>query len=183
MTVMHRDGVTHHRRQDHRVTRPGLHELFLVALVHLLDLLLERGLDERALAYGAAHLFALPLLWPGRHEAVRLRVPTGLQSHRGLAPRRLRHAADRGLRLTTTVRVVARRHHDATHRRAPAHATPVARAADLAVLVLDVAELTDGRAAAELHDADAAARETDLRVLAFLRHELRHAARRAHELT
>src|SRR3954470_23388440 len=46
MTVVHRDGVTHHRRQDHRVTRPGLHELLLVALVHLLDLLLEGLFNE-----------------------------------------------------------------------------------------------------------------------------------------
>src|SRR5206468_8121989 len=80
------------------------------------------------------------------------------------------------------MRVVARRHHDATDGRPPTHAAFVPRAADLAVLVLDVAELSDRRAAAHLHDANATRRKTDLRELAFLRDELGHAAGRAHEL-
>src|SRR5207244_7969660 len=52
----------------------------------------------------------------------------------------------------------------------------------LLVLVFDVAELPDRRAAAHLHDADATRRKTDLRELAFLRDELGHAAGRAYEL-
>src|SRR3954466_5875288 len=129
-----------------------------------------------------SYLLALPLLRPRGHEAIRARIASRLETHRGLAPRRLRHATDRRLRLTTTVGVVTRRHHHATHRRAPAHAALVAGATDLAVLMFDVAELTDGRAAAQLHDANPARRQTDLRVLAFLRDQLRHPARRAHEL-
>src|SRR5438552_6694963 len=78
------------------------------------------------------------------------------------------------------MRVVARRHHDATDGRPPTHAAFVPRAADLAVLVLDVAELSDRRAAAHLHDANATRRKTDLRELAFLRDEPGPAAGRPH---
>src|SRR6185295_6130445 len=81
-----------------------------------------------------------------------------------------------------TVRVIARRHDDAAYRRPPAHAALVPRAADLLVLMLDVAELSDRRAAPHLNDADATRWQTDLRELAFLRDELRHAARGSHEL-
>src|SRR6266550_2027026 len=66
------------------------------------------------------------------------------------------------------MRMVARRHHDATDGRPPTHAAFVPRAADLAVLVLDVAELSDRRTAAHLHDTDAPRRKTDLRAAAGL---------------
>src|SRR4051812_13328200 len=101
-------------------------------------------------------LLALPLLRPRRHEAIRARVLSRLEAHGRLAPRRLRHAANGRLRLAATVRVVTRRHHDATDRGTPAHAALVSGPADLLVLVLDVAELPDRRAAADLNDADGA---------------------------
>src|SRR5437773_1765661 len=121
-------------------------------------------------------------LRPLGDEAIRARIPARLETHGRLAPRRLRHATDGRLRLATAVRVVARRHHDATHRGTPAHAPLVAGASDLLVLVFDVAELADRRAATHLHDADGARRQPDMRVLAFLRDQLRHAAGRAHHL-
>src|SRR5207247_774721 len=124
----------------------------------------------------------LPLLRPLGDEAIRARIPACLEAHGRLAPRRLRHATDGRLRLATTMRVVTRRHHDATHRGTPAHAPLVAGASDLLVLVFDVAELADRRAATHLHDADGARRQPDLRVLAFLRDQLRHATGRAHHL-
>src|SRR4051812_34422046 len=95
-------------------------------------------------------LLALPLLRPRRHEAIRARIPSRLEAHGRLAPRRLRHATDGRLRLAATVRVVTGRHHDATHRGTPAHAALVSGAADLLVLVLDVAELPDRGPAADL---------------------------------
>src|SRR3954469_14256124 len=129
-----------------------------------------------------SYLLALPLLRPRGHEAIRARIASRLEAHGRLAPRRLRHATDRRLRLATTVGAVTRRHHDTTHRGTPTHAALVAGTTDLAVLMFDVAELTDGRATAQLHDADPARRQTDLRVLAFLRDQLRHPTRRAHHL-
>src|SRR5204862_2974615 len=154
--------------------------------VQALDLLFEGLLDVGALldrsTHGCCSLLRLPLLRALGDEAVGTRVVPRLETHRRFAPRRLRHAADRRLRLAAAVRVVARRHHDTADRRAPAHVPLVARAADLAVLVLDVADLTDRGAAAHVDHADAARRKPDLRVLAFLRHELRRRARRANEL-
>src|SRR2546430_2645341 len=78
--------------------------------------------------------------------------------------------------------MVARRHHDAADGRAPTHVALVAGAADLLVLVLDVADLTDRRATADVDDADAARWQADLGVLAFLRDQLSRATGRAHEL-
>src|SRR5256886_9447062 len=78
--------------------------------------------------------------------------------------------------------MVARRHHDAADGRAPTHVALVAGAADLLVLVLDVADLTDRRATADVDDADAARWQADLGVLALLRDQLSRAAGRAHEL-
>src|SRR5580765_7989055 len=97
-------------------------------------------------------LLALPLLRSCRHEPIRLRVLSCLEAHRRLAPGRLRLSADGRLRLAAAVRMVARRHDDAAHRGTPAHAALVARATDLAVLVLDVAELADRGAAPHLDD-------------------------------
>src|SRR5205814_6993158 len=71
--------------------------------------------------------------------------------------------------------------HDPADPRAPAHVPLWSAAADLAVLVLDVADLTHRGAAAHVDHADAARRKPDLRVLAFLRHGLRRRARRANE--
>src|SRR5438034_1131219 len=54
-TIVDRDGVTHHRRQDHRRPGPGLHDLFLVLGVQDLDLFLEGLLDEGPLLDATTH--------------------------------------------------------------------------------------------------------------------------------
>src|SRR4029077_17478444 len=123
-----------------------------------------------------------PLLLRLDHEAVGLRVAARLESHRRLAPRGLGHAPARRLRLAAAVRVVARRHDHATDLRPAAHVPLVARAAALLVFVVDVPELADRRAAADVDDPDRARREPDLGVLALLRHELGDPAGGAHEL-
>src|SRR3954469_4476994 len=56
LAVVDRDRVADERREDHRRARPGLHDLLLVAPVHLLDPPLEAELDERALLDGTGHL-------------------------------------------------------------------------------------------------------------------------------
>src|SRR5437773_3205735 len=58
-TVVHGDRVADHRREHERCARPGLDHLLLVARVELLDLLLERVVDERALPDRAGHLLFL----------------------------------------------------------------------------------------------------------------------------
>src|SRR3954469_22892779 len=49
LAVVDRDRVADERREDHGGARPGLHDLLLVALVHLVDPPLEAELDEGAL--------------------------------------------------------------------------------------------------------------------------------------
>src|SRR5947207_2041088 len=55
LAVVHGDRVSHHRGDDRRASRPGLHDLALVAPVHLLDVLEERILDVRALRDRTCH--------------------------------------------------------------------------------------------------------------------------------
>src|SRR3989442_4099011 len=124
----------------------------------------------------------LPLLRTLRHEPIGPRVPPRLEAHRRLAPRCLGLAADGGLRLAAAVRVVTRRHDDAAYGGPPAHPPAMPGAPDLAVLVLDVADLPHGRPTPPLDEVNSARRKPDLCVFPFLRHELRRTARRAHEL-
>src|SRR5262249_62320118 len=59
LAVVDRDRVADERREDDGRTRPGLHDLLLVALVHLLDPPLEAELDERALLDRTGHVLLL----------------------------------------------------------------------------------------------------------------------------
>src|SRR5215212_1325029 len=60
LAVVDRDRVTDERREDHRRARPRLHELLLVALVHLLDPAEEAGLNEGALLDRTGHRLLPP---------------------------------------------------------------------------------------------------------------------------
>src|ERR1700694_3247640 len=74
-------------------------------------------------------------------------VAARLFAHRHLAPGRGWRAAGGGTRFTAAVRVVDRVHRDAAHRRTLAEVTLAARFADDLVLVIEIAELPDRRAA------------------------------------
>src|SRR3954464_10588936 len=56
-TVVHRDGVTQHRRDDHRAARPGLDHVLVAGLVRRHDLAEQVVVDEGALLQTAWHLF------------------------------------------------------------------------------------------------------------------------------
>src|SRR5690606_9756130 len=66
-------------------------------------------------------------------------------------------------------------------RTAPQPPAP-ARLAEADVLVLEVGDLTDARAASDVHATHLAARELDQRIIAVLGHELGRGARGSHEL-
>src|SRR6476661_929526 len=105
LAVVDRDRVADERREDDRRARPGLDDLLLVALVHLLDPPLEAELDERALLDGTGHLrppFLLAVTRADDQPPGRLR-PAGAVAHGGLAPRRLGRHARRGLALTAAM--------------------------------------------------------------------------------
>src|SRR6185503_13565142 len=78
--------------------------------------------------------------------------------------------------------VVHRVHRLAAHRRADASPAIGTGLADLAQVVLVVADLADGGAAVDVHAADLARAHAQLRVLAFAREELHARARGARDL-
>src|SRR5215213_3276424 len=94
---------------------------------------------------------SLPLLPAPRADdqpSGRLRPP-GAVAHGRLAPRRLGRHSGRGLALASAVRMVSRVHDDASDLRALAHVPGAAGLAEVLVLVVEVADLADGRDAAD----------------------------------
>src|SRR6201999_1033054 len=89
-----------------------------------------------------------------------------------LTPRRDRVTTTGGLALTTTVRVVHRVHGDTTDGGALAPPSHPARLAPVDVVVLGVADLTDGGAATHIYVADLAGGHPQLREPALLGDQL-----------
>src|SRR5579875_3316760 len=185
-TVVHRDGVTEHRGDDHRATRPGADDLLRVAGVLVLHLRQQVVVDEGALLQAARHatLLLLALLADGATAddelvALLVRVPGAALR---LPPRAHRVATAGGLALTTAVRVVDRVHRDPADGRADALPAVAAGLAPVDVRLLGVADLADRGAAAGVHVPDLAGREAQLRVRAVLRDEPHRGAGGAGEL-
>src|SRR5262249_14497923 len=125
---------------------------------------------------------ALLFLSPRHDHRIRgTRAPPRLVALGRLAPRRHRVVA-LALTLTATHRVIDRVHHGAPHRRpesAPAHAPGLA---DGHVLVVQVADLTDGGHAVDRDVTHLARRQLQRRAIAFLGQKLRLRAGAATEL-
>src|SRR5690606_16908388 len=186
-TVVHRDGVAQHVRDDRGPARPGLDHRLLARLVQRVHLLEQVVVHERALLQAAWHGLLLPALLATLagltatdDEPVGRLAPTGTTLR--LAVRVHRVTATGGAALTTTVRVVDRVHHDTTDGRAlalppgPACLTPVD------VGVLGVADLADRGAVAHVHVADLAGRHTQLGVRTLLGDQLDACASRPGDL-
>src|SRR5690242_3377780 len=103
-------------------------------------------------------------------------------TQRGLAPGCLRLAADGSAPFTATMWMVARVHHGATHGWAAAHMTRASGLADGAVLVIDIAHLSDGSHAQDMHPALLARRQTKQGIITLFRHQLRAHTGAAHQL-
>src|SRR4051794_14019265 len=119
--VVHGDRVADHLGDDRGAPRPGLDDLLLVVGVQAVHLLQEVVVDERALLQAARH--GLPPTTAGAPAADdellgRLGLVSGAAL--GLAPRRHRVAATRGLALAAPVRMVHRVHGGAPALRADA---------------------------------------------------------------
>src|SRR5450830_483202 len=171
-SVVHCDGVSQERRDDHRATRPGLDNALAVGFVRLGHLAKQVVVNEGALFETAWHPLQLLLalladIAAANDELVALFVDVA-GAALFLAPRADRVASTRGLALSTTVRVVDRVHGDTTHCRAntlPAHAAGLA---PVDVRLLGVADLADGCTAARVDVADFTGRQAELRVRAVL---------------
>src|SRR5262252_8743608 len=87
-----------------------------------------------------------------------------------------------GLAFAAAVRMVDRVHRDAAHRRTDTAPALRAGLADLAQVVLFVAELADGRATVHVHFAHLARPQPSRDVFALARDDLHRGARAAREL-
>src|SRR5829696_3124011 len=175
--------VPDERREDHGRARPGLDDLLLALLVHQLDAAEQPGLDERALLDGSGHLSPPLLLAMPRadDESTRSSAP-GSIAHRGLAPWRLRGHARRGLALAAAVRMVPRVHDDAADLGPLAHVPRAAGLAEVLVLVIEIADLSDRGHAADADPAHLTRGQAHLGVLALLGQQLRGRPGGAHDL-
>src|SRR5918993_2773903 len=162
-------------REDHGRARPGLDDLPLVPLVHVLHPDEKPGLDERSLLDRSRHALTplLRLAMPAAHDQAtgRLAAPRPVP-HRGLAPGRLRGHARGGLALAATVGMVPRGHRDAPDLRTLPHVARAPGLAEALVLVIQVADLADGRHAAQRDAPHLARRQPDGGVVALLGEEL-----------
>ena len=132
---------------------------------------------------GAA-LMSRQLLTAVNNQTIRrLLLAARLLAHRNLAP--LRHralASDRRTALAAAVRMVVRVHNGTAHLRTASEPAAAARLADGDVLMLEVPDLADRCTTVDVHTADLTGRQTQKRVVAFLRHELCRCARTACQL-
>src|SRR5438105_551221 len=111
--VVDGDGVADHLGDDRRAARPRLDDALLVGGVQVVDLLEQVAVDERPLLEAAGHQLPPGAARPAAADDERigilaLRAGAAL----GLAPRRHRVAATRGLALAATERVVDGVHGD-----------------------------------------------------------------------
>src|SRR5205814_7933476 len=111
-----------------RVARPGAEHLLATAGVHRDDALHQFRVHKRTLFETSAHFVLLRSL--PHDELVRRLSTAGLLAHRDLAPLGLGLAADGSLAFATAVRMVARVHGRAAHRRAESHVPRTASLAD-----------------------------------------------------
>src|SRR5687767_11920243 len=148
------EGEADELRQDGGAARPGLDRRTAVRILRGLCLLQQRQLDERTFPDGAGH--GLPLLLrvagPDDH-LVRGLVVAGTSALGRLAPGGNRVTAARGAAFAAAVRVVDRVLGDAAGQRAAAHPAGAAGLAEILVLVVRVADRTDGGHAVRTHVA------------------------------
>ena len=98
---------------------------------------------------------------------------SGLVTQSRLAPRGNRSGTtDRSLALAAAVRVIVRVHYASAYCRTDAHVSLAAGLTDCYELVLEVADLTDGSSALHADLSYFSGRETHLRVISFLSHQL-----------
>ena len=107
----------------------------------------------------------------------------GLQAESRLAPRGDRRGqTNRALAFAAAVRVITRVHNNTADARADAHVTAATGLTDANVAVVSIAHGADGCLRVHGDHADFAGGQTDLRVRAFLSHQLSGVAGTANEL-
>src|SRR5690606_28910126 len=185
-TVVHRDGVAEHVRDDRGPAGPSLDDCLLARLVERVHLLEQVVVHERAFLQATWHLWLPP------YSALLAGAPAaGDQLVAGLAStgpalrltvRVHRVTPTRSATFTTTVRVVHRVHDHTADGRALTTPTAPAGLTTVDVGVLGVTDLTNRGAVTHVHVADLTRRHPQLGVRSFLRDELHAHTRGAGDL-
>src|SRR5436190_18491786 len=182
--VVDRDRVPDHLREDRRRPRPGADHLLAAGLVHPGDAAHQPLLDERALFARPRHLaFVLSTSACADDQLVGFLVlAAGAFTERRHAPWRHRMAAALRLALAAAVRMVDRVHGGAADGRALAAPAATAGLAAGDVLMVDIADLADGRPARQRNAAHLTRGQAQDAVALILRDQLDAGARRASHL-
>src|SRR5690606_22860968 len=193
---VHGDRQPDHVGDDHRAARPGLDRPAVVRGHRLLDFLQQVQIDERTLFDRTWHVLFrllgasrdasissfLLLLAVANDHVLRPLVRPRLVALGGHTPRRNRMTAAGGAAFAAAVRVIDRVHRDAAHGRPDAAPALRARLAELAQVVLIVADLADRRAAIHVHLTHLARAQPHGDVRALARDDLHRRAGAAREL-
>src|SRR4051794_22251075 len=184
--IVHGHRVTNHARKDRRRPRPGADDPPLVRTIERIDLFLQFGVDIWPLLGRPRHEMP-PRLLPLRgatsdNHRVRALVIAGARLHR-LSPFGLGLASDGGLALTAAMRMVARVHRRPADGWTPPTMPVPTRFSDHDILVIDVADLSQGRTAVEVNEPYFSRRHPDLCVVFRLCHQLGRRSGGAAQLT
>src|SRR6266849_5578914 len=184
LAVVDGDRQSDEIRQDGGAPRPGLDRALVARRTRRVDFFHQVVVHEGTLLDRASHGLALvSFLVPELNDhAASALVLAGLVAFCEGAPGTHRILACGGLAFTSTVRMVDRIHRDAAHGGSHAAPADAAGLADRLEAVLFVADLTDGGAAIDVHLADLARTQPQLRVAALSRKQLNRGARGAREL-
>src|SRR5690606_16816899 len=181
-SVVHRDRVAEHRRDDHRTTGPGLDDLLAPLLVLDQHLLHQVVVHEGAFLEATWHRSGSSS--PRRHGLTLLSGLAAADDQLAallagpprtllrLTPRRHRVPTTGGPTLTTTERVVHRVHDDTPDLRTPALPTHAAGLAPVDVALLGVADLTDRGPAPNVDHPDLTGRHAQGGLRTLLRRQL-----------
>src|SRR5437763_1246752 len=110
-------------------------------------------------------------------------ISARLMTQRRLTPRRLWLPANWRTPLTTTMRMVARIHNGASHRRTTPHMTRTPSFTDAAVLMIYIAYLSYRCHAEDMYPTLLTRRQTYQCIIAFFCHKLSTCTRATHHLT
>src|SRR5207302_1948007 len=184
LAVVDGDGQPDEIWQNRGAARPGLDRALIARRARRADLLHQMVVHKGTLLDRASHGLALVSFLVAElddHAASAL-VLAGLVALGQHPPRAHRILPCRGLALAAAMRVVDWIHRDAAHGGPYAAPADAAGLADRFQAVLLVADFADGGAAVDVHLADLARTQPQLRVAALSRKQLNRSARGARKL-
>ena len=178
-TVMNGDRVSDKLRENGRGARPGLQHLLLILFIHSHDTVEKLLFNVGGLLQASAHCYSPYLITLLRvstldNELVgSCLLVSGLVTKSRLTPRSHRSGtSNRGLTLTTAVRVIAGVHYGTANGGTDTLMTGLTGLTKLNGLVLNVTNLADRCLALKTNDANLTGGKTNLSGAVFLCHQL-----------